>query len=305
MDERDSARRSRASSRGSYSRLSSVVLATDFSVGAVAAARRVARLPFAPSASVTLIYVRPARTKDGSREHLSEAADQLRAAFVDAKAVSSPTIRTKLIVGRPFEEIANAARDAELIVLGRHGAGGFVDLLLGATAERVVQTTGTPVLVVGSSAGAVYRRAVVGIDLTDRSLRALDLALRLVPETAAVAMVYVYDPLAERAIRRTRYPREDVVRAMRESRRDASHELAAFLDRHGALPSGMHCKRVVRAGDARAVLLDRVKRCDADLIAVGARRRSPLMRIFLGDVVTAVLRYAECDVLVVPVSGED
>jgi nucleotide-binding universal stress UspA family protein len=298
-DGRDGVSGSRASIAPSPS-LRSVLLTTDFSEGAAAAVYRVARLPLAPTASVTIVHVSAKGTSDSSRERLEQAAEQLRAALGDARARVAPRIATKVLVGRPFEEIAVAGRDAELIVLGRHGSGGFVDLLLGSTAERVVQTTEAAVLVVGARPRATYRRAVVGLDLTESSARALDLALRLVPAASAVELVHVYDPLAERAIRRTRYPREDVVRARRESRREALRALASFVARHGAPTSARGSKVIVRAGDPRAVLLDRVKHCEADLIAVGARRRSALARIFLGDVVTAVLRYADCDVLVVP-----
>lgn len=50
--------------------------------------------------------------------------------------------------GFPVEELVNASKDADLIVLGSHGAGGFARMLLGSTAGQVVQHAHCPVLIV-------------------------------------------------------------------------------------------------------------------------------------------------------------
>jgi universal stress protein A len=53
-------------------------------------------------------------------------------------------------VGSPFEEILTAAEhcSADLIVIGSHGRTGIGRLLLGSTAERVIERARCPVLVV-------------------------------------------------------------------------------------------------------------------------------------------------------------
>ncbi|HXV50076.1 MAG TPA: universal stress protein, partial [Candidatus Binatia bacterium] len=56
------------------------------------------------------------------------------------------------------------------------------DLLLGTTAERVVRKGDRPVLVVKRAADAPYRRVVVGVDFSEDSRYALELALRLAPQ---------------------------------------------------------------------------------------------------------------------------
>jgi universal stress protein A len=55
-----------------------------------------------------------------------------------------------LRVGNPYEEIVSAAQElgSDLIVIGSHGYPGFARLMLGSTAERVVQYAPCPVLVV-------------------------------------------------------------------------------------------------------------------------------------------------------------
>jgi nucleotide-binding universal stress UspA family protein len=57
-----------------------------------------------------------------------------------------------VVVGTPWYEICRYARDAEidLIVIATHGATGLRHLLMGSTAERVVQHATAPVLAVKS-----------------------------------------------------------------------------------------------------------------------------------------------------------
>ena len=56
-------------------------------------------------------------------------------------------------VGNPFEEIVKASKEfsVDLIVIGSHGYAGLGRLLLGSTADRVLQYASCPVLVVKDS----------------------------------------------------------------------------------------------------------------------------------------------------------
>jgi universal stress protein A len=73
---------------------------------------------------------------------LSLIAEQMRANGLHAEAI--------LRHGNPYEEIVNAAREigVDLIVIGSHGYTGLGRLLLGSTADRVLQYAPCPVLVV-------------------------------------------------------------------------------------------------------------------------------------------------------------
>lgn len=73
---------------------------------------------------------------------LSLIAEQMRAYGLQAE----PILRH----GNPYEEIVNAAKEigVDLIVIGSHGYTGLGRLLLGSTADRVLQYAPCPVLVV-------------------------------------------------------------------------------------------------------------------------------------------------------------
>jgi nucleotide-binding universal stress UspA family protein len=58
------------------------------------------------------------------------------------------SVTVKAVHGFPVEELVNASREADMVVLGSRGAGGFTRLMLGSTAGQVVQHAHCPVLIV-------------------------------------------------------------------------------------------------------------------------------------------------------------
>ena len=58
------------------------------------------------------------------------------------------SITVKAIHGFPTEELIHAGKDADMLVLGSRGAGGFTRLLMGSVAEQVTKHAHCPVLIV-------------------------------------------------------------------------------------------------------------------------------------------------------------
>ena len=54
----------------------------------------------------------------------------------------------RAVTGVPAEELLSAAADADMIVVGSRGAGGFKRLLLGSVATQVTHHAGCPVVVI-------------------------------------------------------------------------------------------------------------------------------------------------------------
>ena len=57
---------------------------------------------------------------------------------------------TIIVTGHPVDQIVHQAEemDADLIVIGSHGRGGFADVTLGSTSRRVLRRCNKPVLIV-------------------------------------------------------------------------------------------------------------------------------------------------------------
>jgi nucleotide-binding universal stress UspA family protein len=86
----------------------------------------------------------PARTEEAQKAAQAEA-DQVLAGLDGPHPES---VMVKAVHGHPVEELVNAGKGADMIVLGSRGAGGFSRLLMGSTAGQVVQHADCPVLIV-------------------------------------------------------------------------------------------------------------------------------------------------------------
>jgi nucleotide-binding universal stress UspA family protein len=150
--------------KGHPQRLEQVVVGLDGSDESLNAARFVAALPLAPSLSVRLVgVVEPLhlmapgiarkeiataihQMEEARRANLDKALGQAAALFeAHGIAVARTTLQ-----GRPAEVIVAAAQppDADLIVVGARGLGGFGRLLLGSVSENVLRAARCPVLIV-------------------------------------------------------------------------------------------------------------------------------------------------------------
>ena len=59
-----------------------------------------------------------------------------------------PSVSVRAVVGLPADEILIAAQDADMIVVGSRGAGGFKKLLLGSVSSQVTHHAHCPVVVI-------------------------------------------------------------------------------------------------------------------------------------------------------------
>jgi nucleotide-binding universal stress UspA family protein len=59
-----------------------------------------------------------------------------------------PSVEVRAVNGFPAQELIEASRDADLLVVGSRGGGGFARLLLGSISDHVVHHAYCPVVVV-------------------------------------------------------------------------------------------------------------------------------------------------------------
>jgi len=86
----------------------------------------------------------PVRTEDARKLAQAETDEVL--ASLDEPRPASVTV--KAVHGFPVEELINAGKDADMIVVGSRGAGGFTRLMMGSVADQVAQHAHCPVLIV-------------------------------------------------------------------------------------------------------------------------------------------------------------
>jgi nucleotide-binding universal stress UspA family protein len=94
-----------------------------------------------------VIYPADKTEVEKARKAAEEAAQKAAGELAGAKPAS---VTTQAVNGVPAEELINASRDADLVVVGSRGGGGFARLMMGSVSSQVVHHAACPVAVVPS-----------------------------------------------------------------------------------------------------------------------------------------------------------
>jgi len=209
------------------------------------------------------------------------------------------TVNVEVAGGSPSWEIVERAQrdEADLIVVGSHGRGAFMRMLLGSVSQRLVHY--------GPCSVRVVHKPKRARDETLRLLLALDASLaadqvvqavasRAWPEGTAVRLVHaLVPPVFPVAPPMIDVPLPDPRQVIEEGR--------ATLERaEAALSSvGLEVTAAMEEADPKRLILSQADIWDADCIFVGARGLTRMERFLVGSVSAAVAAGAECSVEVV------
>lgn len=248
-------------------------------------------------------------TRPEWRECAEEASHRLLQWVVAdvPEAMELDAIELRSVVGAPADVLQHQGRDAEIVVVGSRGRGGFAGLLLGSTSQRLVEHSACPVIVVPTSgaakqptAGSTMETVVVGVDDSAGARAALAWAARHAAAIGArIRVVHTFD--FEVAWIDVYY---EGAPTWRERAREASDEL---LERVAAdVPAVADLDEVELVsfeGSPAAVLHDLGR--DADLVVVGTRGRGGFKGLLLGSASQQVVQHSPCPVAVVPQPPEE
>ncbi|ASU84244.1 universal stress protein [Nocardiopsis gilva YIM 90087] len=243
------------------------------------------------------VFIRDAESWNGHTQRvLDEAAERVRQ--------TNPDVRVESTIG--YDEPAAATlihvgREADLIVVGLRGRGGFPGMKIGSVAYQVAAHATTPVVVVGPEARPVTKtpQIVVGVDDSDHGQAALRAAftearlrsarlravyaVRVPPDILAVATLGGYDLESMRADRERLT--HDTLKVVRDEFPDVQVETDIQWD------DATHA--LSRASTS------------AHLVVVGARGRHGFPLLALGSVAHGILHHAVSPVMVVHVPASD
>lgn len=84
------------------------------------------------------------------QENMLKAAEELthKAASQIGESARPESVAVRAISGYPARELIDESRDADLVVVGSRGAGGFAKLMVGSVSSQVVGHAHCPVVVV-------------------------------------------------------------------------------------------------------------------------------------------------------------
>lgn len=290
-----------------------IIAATDFSTASEHAIERAALLAQEHRARLTLAHVVPASPWEdiGSRvaaavgiEAVSHeaarktAAEQLRRRTSELSAQRGLACDLAVVAGRPAARLAQlASREAaDLLVVGAHGAHPVRQLMVGATAQKLLRLSPCPVLVVKRAPPFDYRRVLVPTDFSSAARGALRAAAALLPQArlhVAHAFELPYDDLLHYAP----IGGEVIARYHAAARERLLPELDAWTEEAG-IASGRHTLHVEH-GYPPTLIEQWVDALDIDLVAIAAHGTSELEDTLLGSVSLHTVQAAPCDVLLV------
>jgi nucleotide-binding universal stress UspA family protein len=227
-------------------------------------------------------------------------SDQTMALMAQARrhgALELPDADILLRHGTPHEVLSEvAAEPGALLVVGANRGGRLARWALGSTAERLLQRTSCPVLVVRGDLPVPLLRVLAPVDLSPGSEEALHQAL------AMLEQLHSPDLVAEALFVLSHEQREEGLQLTpAQMDRAAAHELRHFVA--GAGEAGLGVRRKVVVGEPAERILARAAEWSAHLIVLGRHELSPFDRLMLGSVSTAVVRRATVSVLVVPAAA--
>jgi nucleotide-binding universal stress UspA family protein len=80
---------------------------------------------------------------------MRQAAEEMAVKVTSQLGEARPTsVTVRAVNGFPAKELIDASRDADLLVVGSRGAGGFARLLMGSVSDQVAHHAHCPVMVV-------------------------------------------------------------------------------------------------------------------------------------------------------------
>ncbi len=244
---------------------------------------------------------------DKERAEAREVVEQSMARVVERAPAEGVEIDTAAVAGRgAADAILRHRGEADLIVVGSRGLGGFPGLLLGSVSSQVAAHADVPVAVIptvdGGQVGADTTRAiVVGVDGSDASVNALHWAvdearLRGVPLTAVYAYRSLRDAAPFDAFASIDQAQLDELE--RHATDTALRKLDMLLADAGDT-SGIAVEHRVDSGPPARVLIGDAAD-ESSMLVVGSRGRGGFRGLLLGSVSQQCLHHARAPVVVTP-----
>lgn len=231
---------------------------------------------------------------------LEDAETRLHAWLAPVRAAGIVCDVIALDGANPAPRIIEIAEriEADLIVMGTHGRGGFERLLLGSVTEKVVRIAKCPVVTVPPPSVATstlpFKRILCGIDFSQPSMEGMQFAASLAKESnASLTLLHVLEFPEESEPTATLPFDMATYRAVVQE--DATRRLVGLISedlRNWCQPA----TRLVH-GKPYEQILSVARELDADLIVLGVHGRNAFDLMLFGSTTNQVTRRATCPVL--------
>ncbi|MET8340171.1 universal stress protein [Streptosporangium canum] len=240
------------------------------------------------------VYDIPLQTPPGFRDSVTESCQGVLESAARLARERAPGIEVDAVLetGQPVEILRREAEDAEQVVLGSRGRGGFTGLLLGSVSLALAGHVAAPVVVVRGSQERTHGVVVVGFDGSAHAAAALEYAFEeAARRDARLHAIHTWQmPVVGQGA--TFYaPLVEEIFAAEE--RVAADTLGPWREKYPQV----RVEETVVCGHPVAAVCEASEA--ADLAVVGSRGLGRVGSAVLGSVGHGVLHYARCPVAVV------
>ncbi len=292
-------------------RIATVLVATDLSDASRKALRYAGAVAKNSGAELHVVHVSeidyaiPGPARPGSDPFTSETKEgqALKEQIIaDIGQPIAPIFHGR--VGRAYDQICRCAEElrAGLVIMATHGRSGLKRFALGSNAERVVQHSTSPVLIVRAQEREIISETqelrlqsiLVPTDFSESSRAALSQGLIFARRFHARLVLFhsFTGPVFTSPDPASRHQLGNEMRAAAEAQ---MREFILGLD-----SEGIDFQTEVRPGPAAEAICDFAAAQEIDLIVISTHGRTGLKHVLIGSVAEHVVRSAPCPVLVVP-----
>ena len=285
-----------------------VLLATDGSKPAEAAANLLKRLPLPPTTELSLLTVslkldQASVSRESPSEVMTPHADELLAQESARFDDTGWKVHTIAREGNAAHEIIEAASElrTNLVVVGAKGLSGLKRFLLGSVSQKVMKYSPCSVLVVrhrerdaGTTASDSPLRIVLAYDDSEPAKRAAQFLGSLARQDRVEVLVVTVQVLVT-TFRMDLKQKQDPL--WREQQLKANADLERVVQELRSLTPHV-TSQLLEGDDASDEILNVSGDFDADMIVLGATGHAGIERFLLGSVANRVLHHANCSVLV-------
>lgn len=280
--------------------MSNIMCATDFSHRATAALNKAAFIAKKSNLDLSIVHAvnlkfferllvgkRRIELKNDLKKQLE---DELTSLDLKGEAIAE--------IGLPSDVILDTARilSPSLLVLGDHGEFHLKDTLLGTTARHIIEHAHMPLLVVKSTSEIPYKTVLLATDFSDSSKRAIELAIKLFPESDFVLFSAFLAPNTTTS-NRYKIKTDEIEALVSEMTHENQKELERFKETLEGAPKSLKLVSKPSASITNAIL-EATEETKAELLVMGTKGIGSIMPMMVGSVTDSLLRHSKIDMLV-------
>lgn len=285
-----------------------IVVGIDFSDASRAALNAAVRLADFDGASITVAHILDTRLAAAMQKvqgfdhtqlinHLQDSVHR----FLAEAGLADRGLHLHLDVDHPFPGLVSACckKDADLLVLGTSGVRGGINEL-GPVAAKCLAKAPADVLLVREDMRGRFKKAVVCVDFSDTSTRAVKAAAQLSEcDGTELDFVYVYEsPSVLLVDYNGIFPtlNTDGLADVPACTEIMINYLSPLLKAHGNIPWKAE---VHENSSIRSDIIHHAETNHADLVVIGTRGATSFENFLMGTTAESILRHAGCSVLAI------